>query len=112
MGHLVPRRDRDAVVRPAVRVTGTGLLVGAVLLLLLQLARRKPTVVELQDRNAAVRVDLDRKRLERWLAARLSRVEGVASTDVRVRHQMTTGIRTLPVSYRSSWLPAQLAFRL
>jgi len=57
----------------------------AVGLLLLFLARRRPTAVPLSDRVAGSAADLDRGGLEHFLAARLDRVDGVGSAGVRIR---------------------------
>jgi hypothetical protein len=59
----------------------------AVLLLALQLAPRTPTAMALENRRDEVRTDLDRRGLERWLEARLARVEGVGSVDVHARRR-------------------------
>lgn len=72
---------------PVVRAVCIGLVAVALLLLVLQLARRKPAAVELEGRREGLHVDLDRRGLEQWLGARLARVDGVASADVRSRRR-------------------------
>ena len=68
---------------PTVRAVCIGLLVAAVLLLVLQFARRRPSALPVRQRAEAVHVDLDRRGLENWLEARLGKVDGVASLKVR-----------------------------
>jgi Family of unknown function (DUF6286) len=72
---------------PEVRAVCIGLLVVAVLLLALQLARRRPSALPVRPRTDAVQVDLDRRGLEHWLEARLAKVEGVGSVNVRARRR-------------------------
>ena len=72
---------------PSVRVICMALVAAGLALLVLQLVRRKPAAVELQDGDGPVEVDFDRRGLEKWLEARLRRVDGVASTRVRVRRR-------------------------
>jgi Family of unknown function (DUF6286) len=72
---------------PTVRTVCIGLLVAAVLLLLLQFARRRPSALPVRPRADGVHVDLDRRGLEHWLEARLAKVEGVGSVDVRARRR-------------------------
>jgi cell division protein FtsL len=59
-----------------------GLVVAGLALLLLQLARRRPTTLELTP--AAVPADLGRRSLERALRREASRVDGVAGAKVKV----------------------------
>jgi hypothetical protein len=59
-----------------------GLVVAGLALLLLQLARRRPTTLELTP--AAVPADLGRRSLERALVREASRVDGVAGAKVKV----------------------------
>jgi hypothetical protein len=72
---------------PEVRAVCIGLIVVALLLLALQLARRAPATMPLQRRQDGVDVELDRRGLEHWLEARLARVEGVGSVDVHARRR-------------------------
>lgn len=72
---------------PAVRAVCVGLVVVAVLLLALQLARRRPSSVPIERRADAVDVDLDRRGLENWLESRLARVDGVGDVKVRARRR-------------------------
>lgn len=53
-------------------------------LLLLELVRRRPPALRLTDRDGDVRADLDRRGIERWLATRLTDVEGVAGTKAKI----------------------------
>jgi hypothetical protein len=88
---VVPWRDwreelletpwEDYVVRVVLAAT---LAVGSLLLFLL-LARRRPTAVRLADRSQGATAELDRSGLERHLASRLRRVDGVGGVGVRVR---------------------------
>lgn len=71
----------------SVRGICIALVAAGLALLVLQLVRRKPAAVELQDGDGPVDVDFDRRGLEKWLQARLGRVDGVASTRVRVRRR-------------------------
>ena len=88
---VVPWRDwrQDLLDTPwedfTVRVVLAALLAAGILLLFLLLARRRPTAVPLADRVAGSAADLDRGGLERFLAARLERVDGVGGTNVKVR---------------------------
>ncbi|MCI3948350.1 MAG: hypothetical protein K0R11_284 [Acidimicrobiales bacterium] len=88
---VVPWRDwrQDLLDTPwedfTVRVVLAALLAAGVLLLFLLLARRRPTAVPLADRVAGSAADLDRSGLERFLAARVSRVDGVGGANVKVR---------------------------
>ncbi|HZB72854.1 MAG TPA: DUF6286 domain-containing protein [Acidimicrobiales bacterium] len=88
---VVPWRDwrQDLLDTPwedfTVRVVLAALLAVGVLLLFLLLARRRPTAVPLADRVAGSAADLDRGGLERFLAARVSRVDGVGGASVKVR---------------------------
>jgi hypothetical protein len=68
-----------------VRVVLAAMVAVGLLLLFLLLARRRPTAVPLSDRVAGSAADLDRGGLERFLAARLDRVDGVGSAGVRIR---------------------------
>jgi Family of unknown function (DUF6286) len=72
---------------PAVRAVCVGLIVVALLLLVLQLARRRPSALPVRRHRDAVHVDLDRRGLEHWLEARLSKVDGVGAVDVRARRR-------------------------
>ena len=72
---------------PTVRAVCIGLLVAAVLLLVLQFARRRPSALPVRQRADAVQVDLDRRGLEHWLEARLGKVDGVASLNVRAQRR-------------------------
>jgi hypothetical protein len=72
---------------PTVRAVCIGLIVAAVLLLLLQFARRRPTALPVRPRADGVHVDLDRRGLEHWLEARLDDVEGVGSVSVRAQRR-------------------------
>jgi hypothetical protein len=82
---------------PTVRAVCIGLLVAAVLLLMLQFARRRPSALPVRPRADAVHVDLDRRGLEHWLAARLDKVEGVGSVNVRA-HRRKVRVRADSVS--------------
>jgi len=68
-----------------VRLVLAAMVAVGLLLLFLLLARRRPTAVRLSDRVAGSAADLDRGGLERFLAARLDRVDGVGSAGVRIR---------------------------
>ncbi len=101
--HLVlPWRDwrQDLLDTPwedfTVRVVLAALLALGLLLLFLLLARRRPTAVGLSDRVAGSTADLDRSGLERFLAARLDRVDGVGSAGVRVRGGRATVTAVTP----------------
>lgn len=72
---------------PAVRAVCVGLVVVAILLLALQVARRRPSAVPIRRRHDAVDVDLDRRGLENRLEARLARVDGVGAVKVRARRR-------------------------
>ena len=91
---------------PTVRTVCIGLIVAAVLLLLLQFARRRPSALPVRRRADTVHVDLDRRGLEHWLQARLDKVEGVGSVNVRA-HRRKVRVRadavardTAPVEQR------------
>jgi Family of unknown function (DUF6286) len=70
---------------PAVRVTLVAVLAVGLLLLFLLLVPRAPRGLPLVPRVEGASADLDRAGLERWLGARLGRVDGVAGPSVRVR---------------------------
>ena len=53
-------------------------------LLLLELLRRRPPALQLTDRDGGVEADLDRRGVEKWLATRLTGVEGVAGTKAKI----------------------------
>jgi hypothetical protein len=72
---------------PTVRAVCIGLLVAAVLLLALQFARRRPSALPVRPRADAVQVDLDRRGLEHWLEARLTKVGGVGTVTVRANRR-------------------------
>jgi hypothetical protein len=71
----------DYTVRVVLAIT---LAVGLLLLFLL-LAPRRPTAVPLAPKADGASAELDRSGLERYLSSRLRRVDGVATTSVRVR---------------------------
>lgn len=71
--------DRSAV------VTFLVVAVIGVALLLLELARRRMPAVKMAARTDGVSADLDRHGVERWLASRLSSVEGATSTRAKIR---------------------------
>ena len=72
---------------PAVRAICVGLVVAALLLLTLQLARRRPAALVVQRRRDVVHVDLDRRGLEDWLETRLAKVDGVGAVNVHARRR-------------------------
>jgi hypothetical protein len=53
-------------------------------LLLLELVRRRTPALPLAAGSEGVEADLDRKGVEKWLATRLSDVEGVAGTKAKI----------------------------
>ena len=73
-----PWRDAD------LRLAFVLLIVAGVLLLLLETASRRPQAVAMAGRDGAAPADLDHRGLERWLAARLTTVDGVSSPKVRI----------------------------
>lgn len=72
---------------PEVRAVCVGLVVVAILLLALQVARRRPSAVPIRREDDGVDVDLDRRSVENWLEARLARVDGVGGVKVRARRR-------------------------
>ncbi|CAN5608908.1 hypothetical protein BH18ACT1_BH18ACT1_09560 [soil metagenome] len=69
----------------AVRLVCAVLVALGLLLLFLLVAPRRPRAVALAPRVDGATADLDRSGLERWLAVRVSKADGVASSSVRVR---------------------------
>ena len=69
----------------AVRLVCAILVAVGALLLFMLLAPRRPRAVGLAPRVDGATADLDRSGLERWLAIRVGKADGVASSDVRVR---------------------------
>ena len=72
---------------PDLRLAFVLMIVAGVLLLLLQAWSRRPVAVAMAGHDGGTSADLDRRGLERWLSARLSKVDGVAGADVKVRKQ-------------------------
>lgn len=83
---------------PAVRAISVGLVVAALLLLALQIARRRPAALPVRPHRDVVDVDLDRRGLERWLEARLAKVDGVGVVNVRARRRGNVRVRADAVS--------------
>jgi hypothetical protein len=69
---------------PDLRLAFVLLLAAGVLLLGLEAASRRPQAVAMAGHDGAAPADLDRRGLERWLTARLSRVDGVSKTKVGI----------------------------
>ena len=69
---------------PDVRLTFAGLVLAGVLLLLLEVARRRPTAVPLASNDTGARAELDRQGLEAWLGQRLRDVDGVSTAKARI----------------------------
>lgn len=69
---------------PDLRLTFAGLVVAGALLLVVELARRRPQVLPLAAQGPGVVTVLDRREVERWLVERVERVDGVAGAGVRV----------------------------
>lgn len=69
------------------RVLFVALVAAGLALLAVEWWRRRPSSVPMASGSGGVAVELDRRRMERWLADRLQRVEGVtqASTEVGAR---------------------------
>jgi hypothetical protein len=65
-------------------VFGVLALVGLVLLVL-ELLRRRTQALPLADRSEGARADLDRRGVERWLAGRLADVEGASDARAKVK---------------------------
>lgn len=87
---LIPH-DRwysDLVEKPwrdqAIRLLFIALLAAGLVLLLLQLIRRKPLALSLQSNQPGVEVDVSRKSLEKALQRAAERVDGVANAKAKV----------------------------
>ena len=75
---------------PDVRIASAALVAAGVLLLLLEVARRRPTAVPLASDDAAVSAELDRHGLEDWLGQRLRGVQGVSAAKARITRSGAT----------------------
>ncbi len=67
-----------------IRLLCLALLVVGVLVLAAQVARRRPETLALAGSGGRSTTSLDRRGVERWLAERVERVEGVAGAQVKV----------------------------
>lgn len=86
---LVPydRWERSARTTPwsdgSIRLLFAALVAAGLVLLVVQVGRRRPEALAVTGGKGDVEASLDRRGVERWLADKLERVEGV--TDVRAR---------------------------
>jgi hypothetical protein len=69
---------------PDLRLLFAALLAAGVGLLWLEATSRRPVAVAMAGHDRAAPADLDRRGLERWLGARVSRVHGVSKANVHV----------------------------
>lgn len=69
---------------PDLRLLFAALIVVGALLLVAEVARRRPELLPLAAQGPGVVTALDRREVERWLAERVERVEGVAGAGVRI----------------------------
>lgn len=74
---------------PGLRVVFVGLAAAGALLLVAEVARRRPEALPLAARGAGVVAALDRRAVERWLVQRVERVDGVAGAGVRIMARRT-----------------------
>ncbi len=87
---IIPHEDWARSARETVfsdrsaRVLFAVLAAAGIALLLLELVRRRPPALAMETGEEGVTADLDRKGVERWLATRLSDVEGAAGTKAKV----------------------------
>lgn len=88
---------------PDLRLAFALMLLAGVGLLWLEAASRRPMAVAMASREGTAPADLDRRGLERWLAGRVSNVDGVAKAKVRIDKKgahvdaVTPGRETGPV---------------
>ena len=73
---------------PAAQLLFALVALAGLVLLLLELARRRAPALALAGNDADARADLDRHGIERWLATRLADVEGVTGTRAKVRKRV------------------------
>lgn len=86
------RWERSAVATPwsdgNARLIGLALVGGGVVVLAVQVARRRPQALDLTGGKDRAPASLDRRGVERWLADRVERVEGVADARTRLRRRV------------------------
>jgi len=74
---------------PSTRRLALVLVVAGLILLLLQLARRRPTALSMETAASTHSADLNRRGIERSLVRAVSRVDGVASAKAKISRSRT-----------------------
>lgn len=78
------------------RLLFVGLIAAGALVLLVEGARRRPESLPLASSREGVDVQLDRRSVERWLADKLARSQGVTDADTRVgRREAVVSVQPL-----------------